>query len=63
MRMQSRKTRVWKSLQETKKKKKKKKVPFVAQPVTNPTSILEDAGPIPGLVQWVKDPALPGTVV
>ena len=38
-------------------------VPFMAQQLTNPTRIREDAGLFPGLAQSVKDPALPWTLV
>ena len=38
-------------------------VSTVAQRLTNPTSIHEDVGSIPGLAKWLKDLTLPSTVV
>ena len=38
-------------------------VPIVAQRIQNPTRNPEVVGSVPGLAQWVKDPACPRAVV
>ena len=43
---------------ERRKEGRKIGVPVMAQWLTNPTSIYEDVGLIPGLTHWVKNPVL-----
>ena len=50
---------LYRKFKKYKKKKKKKGNSHCGSVVMNPTGIHEDTGSIPGLVWWVRDPALP----
>ena len=53
------KDRLVESMRTQRSKKCYLRVPVVSQWLTNPTRNHEVAGLVPGLIQWVKDPALP----